>query len=123
MIRRPPRSTLTDTLFPYTTLFRSLQHDALVGLQAAELREAVRQREAHAGAADRHLHEAVAGTGVADPEHAAGAGRSEEHTSELQSLMRISYAVFCLKKKNKKKDNKTFIQIEHTKLIRKQMKA
>src|SRR3546814_15443261 len=74
MIRRPPRSTLTDTLFPYTTLFRSLQHDALVGLQAAELREAVRQREAHAGAADRHLHEAVAGTGVADPEHAAGAG-------------------------------------------------
>src|SRR3546814_12693842 len=76
MIRRPPRSTRTDTLFPYTTLFRS------------------------AGAAARS---APAGTAVAVRRAAVRtatvAVRSEEHTSELQSLMRISYAVFCLKKK------------------------
>src|SRR3546814_9707822 len=76
MIRRPPRSTRTDTLFPYTTLFRSdvdglgiirraRQHGAVEGLQPLGM----------------------------------GQRRSEEHTSELQSLMRISYAVFCLKKK------------------------
>src|SRR3546814_9456704 len=77
MIRRPPRSTRTDTLFPYTTLFRSF----------------------------------TSLTGIADASSAAGtmpsacqpppSARSEEHTSELQSLMRISYAVFCLKKKKK----------------------
>src|SRR3546814_2038685 len=82
MIRRPPRSTRTDTLFPYTTLFRS-----------SPPRPCRRQCRAEgeipcaAGRAARR--------GGADP-------RSEEHTSELQSLMRISYAVFCLKKKNKK---------------------
>src|SRR3546814_5203433 len=81
MIRRPPRSTRTDTLFPYTTLFRSL----------AELSSAV------------PLIARVYPNGPGDVNqfHAAG-GRSEEHTSELQSLMRISYAVFCLKKKKKK---------------------
>src|SRR3546814_5158048 len=80
MIRRPPRSTRTDTLFPYTTLFRS-------------------------------LHAAHRGAGIGEEDDGIGGGhgmrlrwgkigRSEEHTSELQSLMRISYAVFCLKKKN-----------------------
>src|SRR3546814_8613497 len=85
MIRRPPRSTRTDTLFPYTTLFRSpCRHD----LRSAAAAGAVvpRQRRAAAGAWWR-----------------PGGIRSEEHTSELQSLMRISYAVFCLKKKKKHK--------------------
>src|SRR3546814_2961625 len=83
MIRRPPRSTRTDTLFPYTTLFRSQQ------IEIAALRGPLVP-------------------GAAEPVQASGDGlrwnaeRSEEHTSELQSLMRISYAVFCLKKKNKK---------------------
>src|SRR3546814_5779048 len=99
MIRRPPRSTRTDTLFPYTTLFRSFK------LQPADLEKAITphtrwvilnapnnpsgavySREELRGLADvllRHPHV-----------------RSEEHTSELQSLMRISYAVFCLKKNN-----------------------
>src|SRR3546814_19740824 len=99
MIRRPPRSTRTDTLFPYTTLFRSTaaggerHHDAqgLVGkIRACGLR----QREAGQG---QHRQACVL-----LPLHVA---RSEEHTSELQSLMRISYAVFCLKKKQKKKQN------------------
>src|SRR3546814_13074348 len=76
MIRRPPRSTRTDTLFPYTTLFRSRLRD-----QAADARRrAVEARR-------------PGGEGILS--------RSEEHTSELQSLMRISYAVFCLKKKKK----------------------
>src|SRR3546814_20217152 len=78
MIRRPPRSTLTDTLFPYTTLFRSSHGFA----------------GAYAGTSHSTWASVLAGTG-------ADMQRSEEHTSELQSLMRISYAVFCLKKKNK----------------------
>src|SRR3546814_4773526 len=86
MIRRPPRSTRTDTLFPYTTLFRSLPP----GRPAGDRRNDERGRPVAAlgrrGGDRRGLH------------HRA---RSEEHTSELQSLMRISYAVFCLKKKNK----------------------
>src|SRR3546814_3114391 len=79
MIRRPPRSTRTDTLFPYTTLFRSQQTD-----QNVRAREKGRQsvRPVEDGYGGRILRR-----------------RSEEHTSELQSLMRISYAVFCLKKK------------------------
>src|SRR3546814_1520122 len=112
MIRRPPRSTRTDTLFPYTTLFRSLDplgdqadaerarqrgdrlddrrvlraggdvaHEALVDLQAVD-RKALEVAERR-----------IAGAEVVDRD------RSEEHTSELQSLMRLSYAVFCLKKK------------------------
>src|SRR3546814_8078884 len=87
MIRRPPRSTRTDTLFPYTTLFRSrrrVQADRQIGpLERAERSP----REGQGRFRRRH---------AARPD-----GRSEEHTSELQSLMRISYAVFCLKKKNK----------------------
>src|SRR3546814_6581435 len=91
MIRRPPRSTRTDTLFPYTTLFRS---------STARPRGSARRCPPscfHRGRPrrERHRHR--------------GGGRSEEHTSELQSLMRISYAVFCLKKKKiksiKQQDN------------------
>src|SRR3546814_4427071 len=82
MIRRPPRSTRTDTLFPYTTLFRSPQPLAPANV-----------------AWPRHAANASCGhPRTRYPEHAKD--RSEEHTSELQSLMRISYAVFCLKKQN-----------------------
>src|SRR3546814_14251075 len=100
MIRRPPRSTRTDTLFPYTTLFRSRRprrgerrHRVDQVLDAVHRDDAVRGRqriEVRRVAGDR------AGMGGRDPRPV----RSEEHTSELQSLMRISYAVFCLKKKN-----------------------
>src|SRR3546814_2279324 len=83
MIRRPPRSTRTDTLFPYTTLFRSLR-GARVPV------EGVGPRGRGVGF-DRKHDGATTGSDRC---------RSEEHTSELQSLMRISYAVFCLKKKN-----------------------
>src|SRR3546814_6665196 len=82
MIRRPPRSTRTDTLFPYTTLFRSTP------------------RRRHRSRRSKHLP-------PAPPPELGGAPsiRSEEHTSELQSLMRISYAVFCLKKKKQQTKN------------------
>src|SRR3546814_13194243 len=85
MIRRPPRSTRTDTLFPYTTLFRSA---GTVG--------GVLQRGGVGGG--RHPSR------VAARYAGHGRGRSEEHTSELQSLMRISYAVFCLKKKTREQE-------------------
>src|SRR3546814_2429862 len=92
MIRRPPRSTRTDTLFPYTTLFRSLVERGQARLDhdiAFEIEYALELLELHveqqANAAGQRLEE-----------------RSEEHTSELQSLMRISYAVFCLKKTTRK---------------------
>src|SRR3546814_3719638 len=126
MIRLPPRSTRTDTLFPYTTLFRS--EGAVVGIHGVVEGEAV--LEAGAAAAGDRDAQHQAGVAVlldqpGDPlgrprregnfqgircAHAvlvtpgpSGPERSEEHTSELQSLMRISYAVFCLKKKTKKK--------------------
>src|SRR3546814_7299521 len=86
MIRRPPRSTRTDTLFPYTTLFRSLD-------QVHETRKRAVCQTAALGHAQRHFLRRF--------------DRSEEHTSELQSLMRISYAVFCLKKKKNIKTKKT----------------
>src|SRR3546814_1460157 len=94
MIRRPPRSTRTDTLFPYTTLFRSA-HSRRVRKAHGQGPRIVR---------DRRERRCEAGEGRARVRDATGqgievAGRSEEHTSELQSLMRISYAVFCLKKK------------------------
>src|SRR3546814_10724195 len=85
MIRRPPRSTRTDTLFPYTTLFRSPLRQWSWGLAKVVFRESP-------GAA------MVARVGV-QVRKQGHADRSEEHTSELQSLMRISYAVFCLTKK------------------------
>src|SRR3546814_10328840 len=86
MIRRPPRSTRTDTLFPYTTLFRSPLP--------------------HPGGASYDQHRLIRLPYSDQPGYCAmtvdtGHARSEEHTSELQSLMRISYAVFCLKKKKK----------------------
>src|SRR3546814_7263505 len=95
MIRRPPRSTRTDTLFPYTTLFRSqrLQVDRPV-LQRHHQPHGV----ALLVAQEQVLHVAAGQR----PAQRLGL-RSEEHTSELQSLMRISYAVFCLKKKKNKK--------------------
>src|SRR3546814_9992658 len=92
MIRRPPRSTRTDTLFPYTTLFRSVHADAAQrALQGPE-------HGRHRGVALRRRGHCL---GHERPAHDRHGDRSEEHTSELQSLMRISYAVFCLKKKNK----------------------
>src|SRR3546814_5479373 len=120
MIRRQPRSTGTDTLFPYTTLFRSApsgpacarprRRACHIGRTRSELRPGRRDdatcqrcRHRHRRPADRVLRQLA----PADPgremreKHLANL-RSEEHTSELQSLMRISYAVFCLKKKNKK---------------------
>src|SRR3546814_6482722 len=100
MIRRPPRSTRTDTLFPYTTLFRS---DGFVHRDEPLRRGA----EDHLGLGPPAMRIAVLeilargeeGAGVAQVRADRAVGRrSEEHTSELQSLMRISYAVFCLKK-------------------------
>src|SRR3546814_10528556 len=83
MIRRPPRSTRTDTLFPYTTLFRSDRYPDQIGPgNAYTLLALVHQK-------------------LEEPDQ-----RSEEHTSELQSLMRISYAVFCLKKKKRNSNPK-----------------
>src|SRR3546814_8518385 len=143
MIRRPPRSTRTDTLFPYTTLFRSrIDHLlALVGQlrrrlvlprldltdfagaqvvpvdgAAVAILHAVDQRRHdalaavhHHGIGGGHLHERGLAGAERHRQHRVQVGddakapRSEEHTSELQSLMRISYAVFCLKKKKTKK--------------------
>src|SRR3546814_3620958 len=99
MIRRPPRSTRTDTLFPYTTLFRSPSN--YPNIEAADMMP-------------------IDATHEPSRKSWVQSARSEEHTSELQSLMRISYAVFCLKKKKKKnntitithdKDNKQTHQI------------
>src|SRR3546814_8350297 len=113
MRRRPPRSTRTDTLFPYTTLFRSchirrrlhelpVQHvgcdrERVAGVGRGAEPPAATPGETALAHQSRHAL-------AADP---VAAGRSEEHTSELQSLMRISYAVFCLKKKNYTQHNHT----------------
>src|SRR3546814_6089824 len=96
MIRLPPRSTRTDTLFPYTTLFRSRAGEG-VGKRGRDKRRA---RDRLQPALRHDVRGCVRGHALA-PEGAArpDARRSEEHTSELQSLMRISYAVFCLTKK------------------------
>src|SRR3546814_2674644 len=90
MIRRPPRSTRTDTLFPYTTLFRSIE-------RAREADAADASAPPPAEIAHHVLPTELVIRGTTAPPPI----RSEEHTSELQSLMRISYAVFCLKKKTK----------------------
>src|SRR3546814_1966567 len=92
MIRRPPRSTRTDTLFPYTTLCRSVR--------CGEVLRQYRPVD----------HGSVAGEGDQQIDIGCEEQRSEEHTSELQSLMRISYAVFCLKKKKKHKKTKKIIK-------------
>src|SRR3546814_8518719 len=102
MIRPPPRSTRTDTLFPYTTLFRSAPGDVFgsFGLLQSSVAEISVSRQ--------HPGGLTVENGMLFRENCqlllsfeALSSRSEEHTSELQSLMRISYAVFCLKKKNK----------------------
>src|SRR3546814_4842692 len=109
MIRRPPRSTRTDTLFPYTTLFRS-QAELWRGRIRRHHKESAARADAFCKAGDRipHLRDGLqcenilqrlAERPVAELPLRIIIERSEEHTSELQSLMRISYAVFCLKKK------------------------
>src|SRR3546814_10606861 len=114
MIRRPPRSTRTDTLFPYTTLFRSriwqqrilpardMASDDRCHCHFSARRRLGQTDRARAGGA-RRGQPAAASAQHHSGNRGRGRMRSEEHTSELQSLMRISYAVFCL---NKKKDNK-----------------
>src|SRR3546814_3029083 len=112
MLRRPPRSTRTDTLFPYTTLFRSESdvwiQTAGIGLSSEKAR---RLRDAgvaglslsldHCDAAEHDRFRGLPGsfTAIERAARHAREARSEEHTSELQSIMRTSYAVFCLKKK------------------------
>src|SRR3546814_4248998 len=101
MRRRPPRSTRTDTLFPYTTLFRSSPTESHYSALAPGARGAVAPpllRDRRACRAARRRPCRLRG-GPPPAVRADRPGRSEEHTSELQSLMRISYAVFCLKKK------------------------
>src|SRR3546814_5287483 len=98
MIRRPPRSTRTDTLFPYTTLFRS---DPLARLGHERSKQPAERGRRSCGRIGKDQD------------------RSEEHTSELQSLMRISYAVFCLKKKKQKtKTNTSINRYQNTSISR-----
>src|SRR3546814_17641980 len=107
IIRRPPRSTRTDTLFPYTTLFRS-SPEAFAGTRLAGVVCRKRRRRPEAAPWTVSWTFLLLEVG----EHPVDGGldllvRSEEHTSELQSLMRISYAVFCLKKKQNNPHNRT----------------
>src|SRR3546814_10274349 len=119
MIRRPPRSTRTDTLFPYTTLFRSpAPARAPLTPREAEVRDLLLRGCSTEAVA---LRLSISRHTVKDHRKAIfrKLGRSEEHTSELQSLMRISYAVFCLKKKqqiNNNKDRKNKDQTTYIKL-------
>src|SRR3546814_4326627 len=101
MRRRPPRSTRTDTLVPYTTLFRS-----------AWVASATSEAASPVAAAAASVPSAIASP-ASDIAAAAESPRSEEHTSELQSLVRISYAVFCLKKKKHNRKNTTHIPQQH----------
>src|SRR3546814_10042317 len=118
MRRRPPRSTRTDTRFPYTTLFRSAGIERIGRQLAADVVvvpavEHLVRRQERAGdrgrllarqrlaAHDVSIPRATGSASCVHREYIAAEGRSEDHTSELQSLMRISYAVFCLKKTNK----------------------
>src|SRR3546814_2010364 len=109
MIRRPPRSTRTDTLFPYTTLFRSQlevgQHVARLANVARARNELLQGNRLDHGCSPDGMKAQVTITRPKSPKgslhsHSEIGARSEEHTSELQSLMRISYAVFCLKNNN-----------------------
>src|SRR3546814_3373489 len=98
MIRRPPRSTRTDTLFPYTTLFRSGYTRTAMIVDKAQMLADFEKLLVIQATVEEALTEAAWSYGYS-VEEVRSAARSEEHTSELQSLMRISYAVFCLKKK------------------------
>src|SRR3546814_7457616 len=103
MIRRPPRSTRTDTLFPYTTLFRSASYAAGVITPSTSTTDSFSTTSPTA-------QQPQSAPTVFDVDRDfQTVTRSEEHTSELQSLMRISYAVFCLKKKKKTIDNRKTI--------------
>src|SRR3546814_2377842 len=106
MIRRPPRSTRTDTLFPYTTLFRSHRRRQPGADPGRDGDRQENRRQCQEEIDQRHQHQPDA--------------RSEEHTSELQSLMRISYAVFCLKKKTKNQKTNTKMQLHTHKRVAKQ---
>src|SRR3546814_1783674 len=101
MVRRPPRSTRTDTLFPYTTLFRSIvvgeDADARLCLEGVAIDHPIRRVDERVERVGIDV-----GKNLLERRFRIHIARSEEHTSELQSLMRISYAVFCLKKKKKK---------------------
>src|SRR3546814_9706904 len=116
MIRRPPRSTRTDTRFPYTTLFRSsgAELSSAVSIGCSTLLRISNPDSRPQGNA---MPFDIISTGQAPA--AIGPYRSEEHTSELQSLMRISYAVFCLKKKQKQKQHQ-YISPIYTKIIQHQ---
>src|SRR3546814_9569863 len=115
VIRRPPRSTRTDTLFPYTTLFRSWRN----GKTATFMPKPIFGDNG----SGMHCHQSIWNAGEPLFYDETGYGglsdtarwyiRSEEHTSELQSLMRISYAVFCLKQKKKRDNNTTRIMKNH----------
>src|SRR3546814_7035927 len=122
MIRRPPRSPRTDTLFPYTTLSdlgKIIERSLAV--PGTEREAQITRRKSEKRALDRRLddplrlvvHVDVRATNIFEAARAERIERSEEHTSELQSLMRIPYAVFCLQKKKKK--NK---RLEHTRSTR-----
>src|SRR3546814_7936057 len=122
MIRRPPRSTRTDTLFPYTTLFRSTVLSTTE--DGAGMSHAARNTAPPTTASSARINNVNTSLRM---NSASGGCRSEEHTSELQSLMRISYAVFCLKKKkntqthnllskseyNNSHHNKEYMNIKH----------
>src|SRR3546814_3332153 len=115
MIRRPPRSTRTDTLFPYTTLFRSPRRLLPVDRAAVHAGAEFDQRVEIAAVAAVHLREQPLQRMAAEDLGATPQGlRSEEHTSELQSLMRISYAVFCLKQKTQHDHHRRTIANYHT---------
>src|SRR3546814_6638657 len=114
MIRRPPRSTRTDTLFPYTTLFRSGRRITAVKRRTSNIEATARVvRNGRQPDHRQRLRAMIEAAGV-DALQIEAVDRSEEHTSELQSLMRISYAVFCLKKKKtelQKNQNETDRQV------------
>src|SRR3546814_4888017 len=101
MIRRPPRATRTDTLFPYTTLFRSEDRGGVLEIRRHPV-ERVRDQREDVSEGEARDREDEPREGVDVEQVLRRPERSEEHTSELQSLMRISYAAFCLKKKNNK---------------------
>src|SRR3546814_3507991 len=111
MIRRPPRSTRTDTLFPYTTLFRSRVPNVCRSgrWSVAATGHAAHPPDARSAACARSPDARPGGA----PRH-PGATRSEEHTSELQSLMRISYADFCLTKTKQQNSHPTHKTVIHT---------